>query len=94
MICDLLDRQRPRASGCSYRELICFVADRPGHDLRYALDPSKLRNLGWSPQTDFERGHAETVQWYIENDWWWRPIKDGDPAFRSYYESQYGSRRS
>ena len=74
--------------------LIRHGPDRQGHDRRYSLDTSKLRSLGWSPETDFERGLAETVQWYIENDWWWRPIKDSDPAFRSYYESQYGSRRS
>ncbi|MEO7277586.1 MAG: dTDP-glucose 4,6-dehydratase [Sphingomicrobium sp.] len=77
-ICDILDRHRPRPSAKSYRELIAFVADRPGHDLRYALDPSKLeRDLGWKAQETFETGMEKTVAWYLENDWWWRPIRDG-----------------
>jgi dTDP-glucose 4,6-dehydratase len=75
-------------------DLIRQVADRPGHDRRYSLDTSKLRGLGWTPRADFDRGLAETVRWYLENEWWWRPIKDGDPAFRSYYDAQYGNRRS
>ena len=75
-------------------ELIRHVPDRPGHDRRYALDTSKLRSLGWTPQVPFEQGLAETVQWYRRNEWWWRPIKDADPAFRAYYDTQYGSRRS
>jgi len=73
--------------------LIKPVADRPGHDRRYSLDTSKLRALGWTPSVPFEDGLAETVQWYRENEWWWRPIKEADPAFRAYYESQYGQRR-
>ena len=72
--------------------LIKQVADRQGHDLRYSLDTRKLRTLGWSPQIDFEEGLADTVTWYRKNEWWWRPIKDGDPAFRAYYQAQYGSR--
>src|ERR671912_330841 len=60
--------------------LIQPVADRPGHDRRYSLDTSKLRGLGWSPLAQFEQGLAETVQWYVQNEWWWRPIKDADPA--------------
>src|SRR6187402_1939072 len=59
--------------------LIKTVADRPGHDRRYSLDTSKLKSLGWRPQHAFEQGLAETVQWYRENEWWWRPIKDEDP---------------
>jgi dTDP-glucose 4,6-dehydratase len=73
--------------------LIKHVPDRQGHDRRYSLDTTKLRKLGWAPQADFEDGLARTVRWYLENDWWWRPIKDADPAYRSYYESQYGSRK-
>ena len=75
-------------------DLVRHVPDRHGHDRRYALDTSKLRALGWAPLTPFEDGLAETVAWYRENEWWWRPIKDADPAFRAYYDSQYGSGRS
>lgn len=77
-ICDLLDRKRPPAGRASHRELIEFVPDRPGHDLRYAIDSSKIENeLGWSADHSFEQGLEETVDWYLENDWWWRPIWDG-----------------
>lgn len=75
-------------------ELIRHVPDRQGHDRRYSLDTAKLRGLGWAPQEEFERGLDDTVQWYRNNEWWWRPIKDADPAYRSYYDAQYGSRRS
>ena len=72
--------------------LIKPVQDRQGHDLRYSLDTTKLRALGWQPQVSFEQGLAETVQWYRDNEWWWRPIKENDPAFRAYYQTQYGPR--
>jgi len=76
-ICDVLDGMRPRRSG-SYRDLITFVSDRPGHDRRYAIDASKIRReLGWQPSETFESGLAKTVRWYLDNDWWWRPIRDG-----------------
>jgi dTDP-glucose 4,6-dehydratase len=74
--------------------LIRPVADRPGHDRRYAVDTTKLRALGWAPQVLFETGLRETVSWYEQNAWWWRPIKDADPAFRAYYNAQYGERRA
>ena len=74
--------------------LIAPVADRPGHDRRYALDTTKLRSIGWAPEVPFEAGLAGTVDWYRENEWWWRPIKDQDAAFRRYYEAQYGQRAS
>ena len=74
--------------------LIHRVADRTGHDRRYALDTSKLRSLGWAPQVPFDLGLRETVAWYQQNEWWWRPIKDTDPAFRAYHDAQYGARRS
>ena len=74
-------------------DLIRHVPDRQGHDRRYSLDTSKLRGLGWAPQVDFDAGLARTIDWYVKNDWWWRPIKDADPAFRSYYDAQYGTRR-
>jgi dTDP-glucose 4,6-dehydratase len=73
--------------------LIKPVADRPGHDRRYCLDTTKLRGLGWAPQVPFEDGLRRTVEWYRANDWWWRPIKENDPAFKAYYQTQYDVRR-
>jgi dTDP-glucose 4,6-dehydratase len=72
--------------------LIRPVADRPGHDRRYALDTSKLQRLGWRPLIPFDDGLRQTVEWYRQNEWWWRPIKDADPRFRAYYDAQYGGR--
>jgi dTDP-glucose 4,6-dehydratase len=72
--------------------LIRPVADRPGHDRRYALDTTKLRALGWTPAVPFDRGLEETVAWYRDNEAWWRPIKEHDGAFKDYYAAQYGSR--
>lgn len=73
-VCSILDEIRPRASG-RYADLITHVADRPGHDLRYAIDPTKLMTeLGWKPLENFESGIRKTVQWYLDNDWWWKPI--------------------
>jgi dTDP-glucose 4,6-dehydratase len=76
-VCDLLDARRPLAGGGSRRALIEFVDDRPGHDRRYAIDPSKAeRELGWRAQESFETGLARTVDWYLDNEWWWRPIRE------------------
>ena len=76
-ICRILDELRPKSSG-SYADQITFVTDRPGHDLRYAIDADKLRSeLGWEPREDFDSGLKLTVKWYLENDWWWRPIREG-----------------
>ena len=76
MICDLLDDLRPRADGSSYRTQIGFVADRPGHDHRYAIDASKIRDmLGWTPLETFESGLKRTVEWYLANETWWRAIQ-------------------
>ena len=72
--------------------LIKPVVDRPGHDRRYCLDTTKLRGLGWAPRIPFEQGLRDTIEWYQRNDWWWRPIKESDPAFRAYYEAQYEHR--
>jgi dTDP-glucose 4,6-dehydratase len=72
--------------------LIRPVQDRPGHDRRYALDTAKIRALGWSPRVDFADGLAATVDWYRRNEWWWRPIKEQDPAFKAYYDAQYKGR--
>lgn len=70
--------------------LIKRVADRPGHDRRYALDCSKVGALGWEPAYHFETAVAETVAWYQANEWWWRPIKSGE--FKEYYRQQYAAR--
>ena len=72
--------------------LIEPVADRPGHDRRYCLDSAKVRALGWKPRTAFEAGLDATVAWYANNEWWWRPIKEGSEAYRAYYERQYARR--
>ena len=70
--------------------LIQCVDDRPGHDHRYCLDTTKLRKLGWQPVVDFVQGLTDTVTWYQENESWWRPIKRDSPAFKTYYQEQYG----
>ena len=72
--------------------LIERVADRLGHDRRYALDTGKLMTLGWRPAVSFDSGLAATVDWYRANEWWWRPIKQDDPAYRAYYAAQYSAR--
>ncbi len=75
------------------RSLIAPVPDRPGHDRRYCLDTTKLRALGWSPRVAFDQGLRDTVDWYRANHWWWRPIKEQNPDFKSYYQAQYENRR-
>jgi dTDP-glucose 4,6-dehydratase len=76
-ICDALDTARPLPSG-RHSDRITFVSDRPGHDFRYAIDPSKAEmELGWRQSIDFEDGIAETVKWYLDNDAWWQRILDG-----------------
>jgi len=73
MICALLDARRP--SSVPNETLITFVDDRPGHDLRYAIDPSRIRDeLGWQPSVTLEQGLARTVDWYLANEDWWRPL--------------------
>lgn len=77
-ICDILDRIEPKSCGTSYREQITFVADRPGHDFRYAIDASKLeQELNWVPQENFESGIEKTVRWYLSNRQWWTSIQNG-----------------
>lgn len=74
-ICDALDTLKPREKGGSYREQVTFVTDRPGHDFRYAIDASKIRNeLSWQPLVSFNNGLMITVKWYIEHEEWWSPI--------------------
>ena len=75
-ICDVLDELRPAAT--PRRDLITFVADRPGHDHRYAIDASKLETeLGWRAREDFDSGIRRTVAWYLDNEWWWKPLREG-----------------
>ena len=76
-VCEILDQLQPRHEG-RYDQLIRFVADRPGHDFRYAIDSTKIRNeLGWHPRCDFASGLRETVQWYLSHRGWWQSILDG-----------------
>ena len=71
-----------------YRELISHVQDRPGHDLRYAIDPSKImKELGWQPKEEFRTGLAKTVRWYLDHEEWWKPILDG-----SYHGERLGTK--
>lgn len=72
--------------------LIRPVADRPGHDRRYALNTDKLKALGWSPTVEFGKGLEDTVKWFVENESWWRPIKERDPEFKAWYEKNYAER--
>jgi dTDP-glucose 4,6-dehydratase len=77
-ICDELDRQHPREGGSRYRDQITFVADRPGHDFRYAIDAGKIRDeLGWEPRESFASGIASTVAWYLANEDWWSAVQSG-----------------
>ncbi len=83
MICKILDEIRPAADNGldikSYEELITFVTDRPGHDMRYAIDATKIKTeLGWEPQEDFSSGFKKTIRWYLENETWWKNILSGD----------------
>jgi dTDP-glucose 4,6-dehydratase len=80
-ILDLLDKDESS---------IQLVKDRPGHDFRYSIDASKLHNLGWKPKMDWDEGIQQTVNWYRDNEAWWRPIKSGE--FKEYYQKQYGNR--
>jgi dTDP-glucose 4,6-dehydratase len=70
------------------QSLIEHVADRPGHDRRYSLSSERVRELGWEPQVRFDAGLVSTVEWYRDNEWWWRPVRGGE--YRSYYERHYG----
>lgn len=77
-LCAILDRKRPKAAG-SYADQITFVTDRPGHDARYAIDPSRIRDeLGWRPSVTVEEGLERTVDWYLANESWWRALQDRD----------------
>jgi dTDP-glucose 4,6-dehydratase len=89
-ICGILDRLRPDARG-AYEQLIRFVADRPGHDLRYAIDARKtIDELGWEPCESLESGLEKTVQWYLDNPGWVEHVRTG--AYREWIERNYGDR--
>ena len=78
ILCAILDDLRPLAEG-SYADQITFVTDRPGHDARYAIDPSRIRDeLGWRPSVTVEEGLRKTVQWYLDNETWWRALQNRD----------------
>jgi dTDP-glucose 4,6-dehydratase len=78
-----MDHLAPRKGGQSYRGLVTFVPDRPGHDFRYAIDCAKMKTeLGWAPKNSFESGLALTVQWYLSNRAWWEPLLQADDATR------------
>lgn len=87
LLCTIMDRKLGRPEGTS-AGLITYVKDRPGHDLRYAIDASKInKELGWEPSVTFEQGLEKTVNWYLENEQWLQSVTSGDYA--SYYEKQY-----
>ena len=77
-LCTILDAKRPKAAG-TYADQITFVTDRPGHDARYAIDPTRMRDeLGWHPSVTVEEGLGRTVEWYLNNEAWWRALQDRD----------------
>ncbi|MDP1444378.1 dTDP-glucose 4,6-dehydratase [Acinetobacter schindleri] len=87
-ICKILDELKPQANGQAYASLITFVKDRPGHDLRYAIDATKIQNeLGWTPAETFETGIRKTVEWYLNNQEWVAHIQNGE--YQSWLEKQY-----
>jgi dTDP-glucose 4,6-dehydratase len=90
LMCKIMDRKLGRKEGES-EQLISYVKDRAGHDLRYAIDSTKLQNeLGWTPSLQFEEGLEKTIDWYLENDQWMNEITSGD--YQKYYEDQYQNR--
>lgn len=91
-ICEILDDLRPRSDGKSYKEQITFVKDRLGHDLRYAINCSKIENeLGWKPKHNFEDGLKETIQWYLDNEGWVKNIQSGE--YQKWIEKNYKERQ-
>ena len=80
-VCAAMDALRPIPGKCRFKSLLSLVPDRPGHDARYAIDFSKIRReFGWKPRWSFSEGISETVRWYLENEWWWRPIRESSYA--------------
>jgi dTDP-glucose 4,6-dehydratase len=91
-VCALLDEFRPRADGKPYREQITYVADRPGHDRRYAIDARKIeRELGWKPAETFATGIRKTVLWYLKISTGFSNVQSG--AYRDWVEKNYGERQ-
>ena len=89
-LCTILDELAPRADGQSYKTQITFVADRPGHDRRYAIDATRLeRELGWKPAETFDTGIRKTVRWYLDNQAWTHNVTSG--AYREWVGQQYGA---
>ncbi|MDG1252272.1 MAG: dTDP-glucose 4,6-dehydratase [Schleiferiaceae bacterium] len=89
LLCDLMDSKLGHSQGTS-QKLITFVKDRPGHDLRYAIDASRIhQELGWKPAETFETGLAKTIDWYLSNEAWLHSVTSG--AYQAYYEKQYAS---
>jgi len=87
LLCDLMDKKLGRPEGTS-EELITYVKDRPGHDLRYAIDASKInKELGWKPSVTFEQGLERTIDWYLSNEEWLKNVTSGD--YQAYYEKMY-----
>jgi dTDP-glucose 4,6-dehydratase len=87
-LCNILDELKPKSDSKSYREQIAFIQDRPGHDRRYAIDPSKLeRELGWKPLETFETGLRKTVLWYLEHETWMNHILSGE--YQDWVQKQY-----
>ena len=90
-LCDILDEEKPRADGNSYRQQIEFVSDRPGHDRRYAMDADKIkRELGWTPAETFESGLRQTVRWYLDNAKWVEHVVSG--SYRDWVQKNYSNR--
>ncbi len=90
-LCDILDAEKPRTGGGSYRQQIEFVGDRPGHDRRYAMDASKIeRELGWKPAETFETGLRKTVRWYLDNTEWVERVVNG--SYRDWVQKNYSNR--
>ncbi|RHX86347.1 dTDP-glucose 4,6-dehydratase [Leptospira stimsonii] len=88
-ICEIMDELHP--AGAPHSNLIQYVKDRPGHDFRYAIDPSKMeKELGWKPEFSFESALRETIQWYLKNESWWKEILSGE--YKEYYQNQYETR--
>jgi dTDP-glucose 4,6-dehydratase len=88
LLCEIMDEKLDRKAGSS-KELITYVKDRAGHDLRYAIDATKLKEeLGWEPSLQFEEGLRKTVDWFLSNEEWLQNVTSGE--YLKYYDSQYG----
>jgi len=87
LLCKVMDVKLGRQTGES-EKLITFVKDRPGHDRRYAIDPSKInKELGWTPSVTFEEGLTQTIDWYLQNQQWLQHVTSGE--YQKYYQAQY-----